>query len=210
MNNNQYVYIVISRTQTYFARCIRWIGGLEYNHSAIGLDEELKELYAFSRPQHRSVVLGRLVRETLDRYTLRKERSIPVVVFKLPVPQREYDELRQMIYQISEDPEYMYNLFSVLTYPLTRGFSTYKSFNCTEFTAHVLKKLNYPLPEPAYRYKPDDFLNILRTYIVYQGDLRNYMRCQDTDEQYFETYNLRMLWRNFFAMLKIIGRTYFN
>ncbi len=208
--DNKHIYIMISKTQTYFAHCIRYFGGIQYNHSSIGLDAELKELYAFSRPQHRAIFLGRLVRETLDRYTLKKERPIPVVVFKLPIKPEEYTELREMIQSISCDPEYLYNLFSVLTYPFTKGFATYKSFNCTEFVAHILKKLNYPLSEPAYRYKPDDFLEILAPYVIFEGDLREYMCCEDTDEQYFEHNNLRMAFRNFFGIIRIIGRTYFT
>lgn len=207
---NQYIYIMISRTQTKFAQWIRYLGRIKYNHSAIGLDKELKELYAFSRPQHHAIFLGHLVRETLDRYTLRRDCSIPVVVFRLPVSKELYNEIHDYIQGISRDSEYMYNLFSVLTYPVTHGFATYKTFNCTEFAAHILKKLNYPLEEPAYRYKPDDFLEILQEYIIFEGDLRQYMLCTDTDEQYFEMPNPKMIYLNFCAMLKIIGRTYFT
>lgn len=205
-----YIYIVISRTQTKFARLLRCIGRMKYNHSAISLDKELSEMHAFSRPQHRSLFLGRLVRETLDRYTLNKNREIPVVVFQLPVSLDQYAQIRNLFQQIMLDSEYMYNLFSVLTYPITQGFATYKSFNCTEFAAHILKILDYPLPQPAYRYKPDDLVNILQPYLIYDGDLRDYMICQDTDEQYFESYNPKMIYRNFCAICKIIGRTYFS
>ncbi len=208
--NEKNIYLVISRTQTKFARCIRYFGDVKYNHSAIGLDKELKELYAFSRPQHRAIFLGHLVRETLDRYTLKKECSVPVIIFKIPVTETQHQNISDYIHDIACDPEYMYNLFSVLTYPLTQGFSTYKTFNCTEFAAHVLKKLDYPLDQPAYRYKPDDFLDILKDNIVFDGDLREYMLCTDTDAQYFKFMNPKMMCKNFFAMLRIIGRTYFT
>lgn len=208
--NSHYIYIIISRTQTKFARLLRMVGGMKYNHSAISLDRELSEMYAFSRPQHRSLFLGKLVRETLDRYTLKKNHKIPVVVFQLPVSLEQYAQIRNLFQQIMLDSEYMYNLFSVLTYPITRGFSTYKSFNCTEFAAHILKILDYPFPQPAYRYKPDDLVHILEPYLIFDGDLRDYMICQDTDEQYFESYNLKMIYHNFCAMCKIIGRTYFS
>lgn len=208
--DKKYIYIVISRTQTKFARCIRYIGRVKYNHSAIGLDAELKELYAFSRPRHRAIFLGHLVRETLNRYTMNKDRVVPVVVFKLPVSRQMYFDIRKYIEEVSYDPEYMYNLFSVLTYPITHGFATYKTFNCTEFAAHLLKTMNYPLEQPAYRYKPDDFLEILKEYIIFEGDLRQYMKCKDVDETYFNHLGIKEMFQNFWAMLRIIGRTYFS
>lgn len=206
--NKHYIYILISRTQTRFGRCIRWFGGIQYNHAAISLDSELKELYAFARPQHHAIFLGRLVHENLERYTLRKNRSVPAVVFRLSVSQEEYEYIRNMIQEISCDPEYMYNLFSVLTYPLTHGFATYKAFTCIEFVAHILKKLQYPLTQPAYRYKPDDLLKLLKSQIVYQGDLREYMLCTETDDNYFSALTWRLILCNLIAMAKIVGRTY--
>ena len=208
--DKKYVYIVISRTQTKFAKCIRCFGKIKYNHSAIGLDADLKELYAFSRPRYRAIFLGRLDRETLNRYTMDKDQAVPVVVFKLPVSSKMYYNIRKYIEEVSYDSEYMYNLFSVLTYPITHGFATYKTFNCTEFVAHLLKTMNYPLDHPAYRYKPDDFLEILKEYIIFDGDLREYMKCDDVDEAYFSHLGLKEVFQNFWAMLRIIGRTYFS
>ena len=203
------IYVVISKTQTKFARCIRYLGHLQYNHSALGLDADLNEFYAFSRPQHRAIFRGHLVRETLDRYTLNRNHPVPVVVFQLPVSQEQLERLKENIHKISCDPEYMYNLFSVLTFPFTHGFATHKAYNCTEFVAHTLKELNFPLPKPAYEYRPDDFVKILEEYIIFTGDIRDYMRCTSTDELYFEHYSIRMVYQNFVALLKIIKRTYF-
>lgn len=207
---NKAIYVVISRTQTGFAKWIRRIGGLQYNHSALALDAELSELYAFSRPQHHAIFQGRLVRETLNRYTMDGKIGIPVVVFKLPVLNEDYEKLKREIQEISCDSEYIYNLFSVLTYPFTHGFATYKSYNCTEFVAHVLKDMKYPLPKPAYEYRPDDLIEILKPHLIFDGDLRDYMQCHDTDEQYFERYSFGMAYRNFRGILQIIGRTYFR
>ena len=97
--NDKYIYVMISRTTTGFGRVIRYIGRMQYNHTALSLDEDLKELYAFSRPQHHAIFMGRLVRETLDRYTMKKDRTIPVTIFRLKVTHEQYDQLRQMIYQ---------------------------------------------------------------------------------------------------------------
>ncbi len=206
--NQTNIYVLISRTQTNFARCIRALGKVQYNHSSVALDENFEKLYAFSRPQHRSIFLGRLVRETLDRYLLNKNFAIPVVVFKIPVSTEKYDEIRAYMNEIMGDNEYMYNLFSVMTYPITHGFSVYKTFNCTEFAAYILQKIGLELKKPLHQYKPDDFLTILAPYNFYEGDLKEYMVCKDLDAQYFEPYNWNLIKRNFIGLLRIFRRTY--
>ena len=208
-DNPKYIYVVISRTQTKFGSFLRKMGRLEYNHTSLGLDANLNEIYAFARPQYSGIFLGRLVRESLVRYTLKNENSVPIKVFKLPVSHTELSNLREELQTIISDREYVYNLFSVLTYPITHGFSTYKAFNCTEFVAHILKELNFPLEKPAHAYRPDDFSKILEQYIIFAGDIRDCMKCTSTDELYFEPNSLRMFYRNLVAFFRIGVRTCF-
>ena len=82
MMTQRYVYVVISKTATRFGYVLRRVGGVHYNHAAIALDEELKELYSFARKQYHAALIGGLVEETVERYTLRKQTEIPVTVFQ--------------------------------------------------------------------------------------------------------------------------------
>lgn len=185
MEKSDAIYIMISSTPTKFAHLIRRFGRLQYNHASIALDDDLNHLYSFARPQHRAVLLGTLVRESLERYTLGKKVMVPVVVFRLPVTSTEYQRIESTIYNIQHDGEYMYNLFSVITFPFFKGFETYKAFSCVEFVTYLLKHLNYPLNKPCFSYKPDDLLNLLADNIIYQGDIRNCLIQNDTDNTYF-------------------------
>ena len=206
--SQKHIYVLISRTQTKFARCIRALGKVKYNHSSVALDENFEKLYAFSRPQHRAIFLGRLVRETLDRFLLNKNLVIPAVVFKIPVSAEKYDEICTHMNDIMCDDEYMYNLFSVMTYPFTHGFAVYKAFNCTEFAAYILEKIGFHLTKPLYQYKPDDFLTLLASYNHFEGDLKDFMVCKDTDALYYEPYNWNLIKRNFQGLRRIFKRTY--
>ena len=138
-----YIYIVLSRTETGFARTLRNVGHLNYNHSAISLDRDLRELYSFARSEQYGWLTARLVHETTDRYLVNAKNDIPIRVYRIPVTQQQHDWVRRTILEIKEDPKYIYNLLSVLTYPLFGGFSTYKAFSCSEFVAYVLKNLGY-------------------------------------------------------------------
>ena len=207
-NHQKYIYIVISRTQTGFAKLIRRFGSVDYNHSALGLDPQLTQLYAFARPMHHGIFLGRLVHENLDRYTLRKDRPVPVVIFRIPVTHVQYEGVRKTIRQISEDPEYIYNLFSVLTYPVFHGITRHKAFTCIEFVAYILKELGYPMEDKLSSYKPDDLLKILEPQIIYRGDFRKYMIRHTSDETYFEPFSLHIVYRNLIGMVKIVRRSW--
>lgn len=198
---------MISRTPTRFAACIRRVGGLRYNHAAVGLDAGLRRLYAFARPQHHAVLQGRLVRESLDRYTLRQPVTVPVVVFRLTVSEQQYRWVQQTIARIQSDPGYLYNLVSVLTYPLFRGLTMEKSFSCMEFVVYVLKQLGYPLRRPCCRYRPDDLIRLLPDCIVYEGDVRGCVRSDYCDDQYFKPLSGGMVVGNIWGMLRVLART---
>lgn len=185
MSDKTNIYIVISQTPTRFGKCLRKFGNLSYNHAAIGLDSDLSQVYAFARPQHNSLLDGHLVRETLERYTLRKAVPVPVAVFKLDVTPAQYCWVKETVNSILNDPEYMYNLISVLSYPITKGFETYKAYSCIEFVAYILNHLGYILPMPAYQCTPDDLNKLLKDKKVYEGDIRGRMANTADDGTYF-------------------------
>lgn len=201
------IYIVLTTTRTKFAGCIRFFGGTKYNHASVSLDPELTKMYSFARPQQYSFFKGRLVRETLDRFTLGGRYRVPCVVFRIPVTDKQYIRVSGAMRRIYKDPEYMYNLLSVLSYPVTRGFSTYKAFSCIEFTAYILKYLGIPLSDKLWEYKPDDLLDILADFAVFKGDLAEYMTVKTKSRDYFCPVSPYMFFSNLKAAVKIILRT---
>lgn len=205
--SDRFVYIMISKTQTKFAKCIRKIGRQQYNHASVSLDANLGAVYAFSRPQHNAVFLGRLVRESLERYTLGRNAEVPVVVFRIPVTEKEYLQISGIIEKMLDNTDYMYNLFSVLTYPVTKGFATYKAFTCIEFVAYVMSKIGYLQEKPYWRYKPDDLLTELDEQIVYRGDIRKRMSDEYTGPDYFAPFTWDYMLKSVITMCRLIART---
>jgi hypothetical protein len=204
------IYIVLTATQTNFARCIRYFGRTKYNHASVSLDEGLTRMYSFARPQKYSFFKGRCVRETLDRFTMREGRSVPAVIFRIPVTAYEHRRIKKFIRRIYNDKEYMYNLISVISYPLTHGFPTYKALSCTEFTSLVLKKMGFPMPYKPWSYKPDDLISILGEYTIYKGDLSDYMTDEIKSRNFFEEISFDMFISNLTAAARIILRTAIN
>ena len=199
---------MISQTNTRVARLVRKFGKTHYNHAAVALDEELEQLYAFARPKHKAVLLARLVKENVHRYTLGKEQTVNVVIFKIDVTMRQYLWVKNTIEQIYADKEYIYNLLSVLSYPVSRGFSTYKAFSCIEFAMFILKALSYDIPKPLYRYKPDDLLPLLYKDICYQGDILEYKEDSGYDYEYFSPWTFHLFWDSVITLMWLFMRTF--
>ncbi|MBR5533735.1 MAG: hypothetical protein IKU62_02695 [Ruminiclostridium sp.] len=180
------IYVILSQTQTKFGRCIRKVAGQTYNHASIALDPGLEAVYGFARPSRYALLSGGLVREYRDRYTMGNGRPVPVAVYRLPVPPDQYRWAEETVEAMVDNPTYLYNLFSVLTFPILKGFSVRQAYSCIEFVAWLLGTLGYLGEGKAFcTYKPDDLTLLLSGYLVYRGDIRDCVPPL-TDGRYFE------------------------
>ncbi len=193
MNSMRSVYIMLSQTHTRFAGLIRKFGRTKYNHASISLDAELTEIYGFARPQHNAVLLARLVSENDEtRFTLGKYNSVQVVIYKINVTEEQYRWIKNTIYNIVNDGAYIYNLLSVLSYPVFKGFRMYKAFSCIEFVMYLLNGIGYEMDKPICKYKPDDLLELLSDKKIYEGNLFDYKSYKKNNEEYFAPFTYKM------------------
>ena len=204
------VYILLTQTQTKFGRCIRTVARQRYNHASIALDSDLTRLYAFARPRHYDLLRAGLVRESLERYTMGNQRPVPAVVYRVPVTEEDYCWVMDTIEKMVDNPEYMYNLFSVLTYPVLKGFSVNRAYTCVEFVAYLLFALGYLGDKPLCEYKPDDLVPILEHFLMYQGDIRGCLRGSGADSRYFAPMDSGVVVGGARALLRITKRSVFD
>ena len=204
----KYLYIMISQTQTGYARLIRKVGKVHFNHASISLDEGLQQMYAFARTEQYGYLTASLVHETTDRYLVNSQSGVPIKLFRIPVTDEQYDSAKARIMEILSDPEYKYNLMSVLTFPVLKGFSTYKSYSCIEFVMHVLEQaVGMKIDKPVYRYKPDDLELFLKDYEYYEGNLLDYSSEYTKSEGYFNGVSLKLVRKSASSFLSIAYRT---
>lgn len=186
-----YVYIMLSQTQTGFAKAIRRVTGDTYSHSSIAFDADLKHLYGFARYKSRVPVVAGLVREYPERFTLNKVDNVPVIIYRIPVTREQYMIGARRVRDVIRDPErYLYNLYAVLTYPAFKGFETYKAYTCSEFVIHVLTLMGVPLniSRPAWKYTPMQLIDVLRDYeMIFQGNLLDYADATEHRPAFFGT-----------------------
>lgn len=180
-NRDYYIYIVISETPTQFGKLIRQFAKIKYNHASIAFDEDLHFLYSFGRRQYKNPMNAGLVREYPDRFTLRRYSRVNVRIYRVPVSKEQYTLAKSRILEIKHDADgYLYNLFSVLSYPLLgRCFHTYKTFTCAEFVAHIFRHIGV-ISEPgkfSCNYTPEELGDCVKNWLFFEGNLLDYWTC---------------------------------
>lgn len=192
----EYIYVVISKTPSKFAKVIRKTMGVEYNHASLALDENLRQIYAFARYKNQIPVAAGLVKEHPSRFTLCKDEDVKIKIFKVPVSYMQYADICRSIIEIMNDREYQYNLFSALTYPVFRGFETYKAYTCVEFVMNMLLEAGIELHKPTWSYQPQELVELLHEYEIYTGRLLDYRDfVQDPNHEFFKREKRFLAWK---------------
>lgn len=213
MNNlhKKYIYIMVSQTPTRFGKLIRKAAKMDYNHVSIAFDENLYELYSFGRYQNKVPIIAGLVKEYPERFSLRKEKYVKVKIFKVPVEHKSYLLAQDKIYNIiNNHNEYLYNLFSVLTFPLLKGFETYKAYTCCEFVVLLLREMNLGkyIYKKSCKVTPKDFEFMFEDYLHYEGNLLDYCNNPYKSRFFFEKPKyIYSNWLSFIIILKLIYRS---
>lgn len=186
--DNYYVYIVLSQTPTGFGRLIRKVAKLEYNHASIAFDKDLHELYSFGRKQSHVPLVAGFVKEYPERFSLKTNPQVNAKIYKIPVTRQQYILGKKRILQIENDEdEYLYNLFSVLLFPVIHGFSTFKAYSCSEFVIHILGCMNICIKDqkPCWQYTPEEIGDIFEQCLCFEGNLLEYCSSNQNDSEYF-------------------------
>ena len=208
--SEEYIYVVISETCTGFAKAIRKFGKIKYNHAAISFDPDFNEIYSFTRDQYNIPVVGGLNRENISRYTLDKY-DLDIKVFKVPVTAEQKQTIHRQVLEIADDPEFQYNLYSVIFWPLFKGFKTYKAYTCVEFVAHLLENTDVVLDKKPHKYYPQDMDYVLKQYEIYSGSMLNYRNFErKTDGFYFEKFSWWKILKESVPVLLILAERDFG
>lgn len=202
------VYVVLTSTASKFGKIVRVITHNEYNHLALATTDDLSDICAFARRKYKTPLNAGFVHEKLEYYTLNDRNSIRTKVYKIPVTKKQYNKLVSVLNEIENDPEYMYNLFSAITYPFIGGFRTYKAYTCVEFVATVLDETGIVKVDKAHKITPEEYGNIIDKYEYYVGNLENIMKKSESiDYDFFTKDSLRKyVWVNTKTVAKLSKR----
>ncbi|MGN0672985.1 MAG: hypothetical protein ACI4KJ_00905 [Anaerovoracaceae bacterium] len=183
----KYVYVVLSKTPSKFAKMIRTFGGMTYNHASIAFDEDLREMWAFARKKNNLPIDAGVVQEFPERFTLNKEKNVPIRVYRIPVNDEQFNKVHENVMDVHNDEDYHYNFFSMLFYPFAGGFPTDKAYTCSEFVATLLNDFtDIDMDKPCSSYVPEELHIILEPYLMYDGNLMDYREFEPVQSHFFD------------------------
>lgn len=182
MEKQEYVYIVLIKALTGLGTVGRKITKYEYTHIALSMDEKLDDFITFSRKKHYSPFESGFMHETRDCYIFGSNEKVKIKAFKLPVQKENLNKINIYIRKIEKDPEYIFNLYSMITMPIIHGFRIYKTHNCMSFIGKIIELSQVvPMDKRYYKYSIKDMDELLGNYLYYEDYIS---KSKDENENY--------------------------
>lgn len=133
------VYLLLTRSETYFSRLIHLFTKGEFTHASIGLDGPTGAFYSFARKYPQLPFPGGLIREQVDRGFFSLHPHIPCCLYALTVSEDTYQSICERVHAMYRNKErYHYNVLGAMAsyfkLPLVRRNHKF----CSEFVAELL------------------------------------------------------------------------
>ncbi len=161
------VYILLTRSGTWFSRLIHLATQDNYTHASIGLDGPDGPFFSFARKYPHFALPAGLV---VERVTAPR-RCVPCCLYALKVSDQTYIRLKQRLWAMYEDREdYHYNLLGALACYFHLPIQRPHHYFCSQFVADLLEGCHaVELPKPPTLLRPADFCAMKELTAVHQG-----------------------------------------
>ncbi len=168
---NKCIYLVLTQTNTYLARIIKYYTKNKYSHISIAFDDECNEMYSFGRKYDRNPFIGMFKREKLDQGVFNNKNS-SMAIYKVSVNGYQYKKIRKIIREI-ERTNKGYNIFGLLTAALKIKLNR-KKYYCSEFVYEVLSNEKVEiLSKNEICFNPEDIIQ-KDFKLLYEGFIKEY------------------------------------
>lgn len=169
------VYILLTRSGTWFSRLIHLATDDCYTHASIGLDGPNGPFYSFARKYARFALPAGLVMEEIRLEVQTKRQQIPCCLYALSVPLPVYERLRRQIDRMyAQKDRYHYNLLGAVACYFNHPMPRENHYFCSQFAASLLERSGaVELGKAPDLVRPADFCQMERFRPVYQGELGN-------------------------------------
>ena len=157
------IYILLTRSGTWFSRLIHFATQDSYTHASIGLDGPDGPFYSFARKYRY------LVEEQVTAY----RRGVPCCLYELKVSQKAYLRLRQRLQSMYVQREdYHYSVLGAFACYFNLSLQRQHHYFCSQFVAGLLEDCGaLELPKPPTLLRPADFCGVKGLRAVHQGPL---------------------------------------
>lgn len=135
------VYILLTRSDTYFSRLIHLLTDEDYTHVSICLDADLQHFYSFGRKSDLFMFPAGFVQEDLQCGVFRRFHQMPCALYELQVPLTVYQQIKQRILLMQYTADiYHYNCLGVVLCKLEFAYQRRYHYFCSQFVADLLQR----------------------------------------------------------------------
>lgn len=165
------VYILLTRSGTWFSRLIHLATQDQYTHASIGLDGPSGPFYSFARKFEHFALPAGLVEEQVGPEVQEKRREVPCCLYELTVSQETYSQLRRRLScMYAQREEYHYSVLGTLACWFNLPLQRRHHYFCSQFVAELLQDCGAAeLPKPPALLRPSDLCRVNGLRAVHQG-----------------------------------------
>ena len=157
------IYILLTRSGTWFSRLIHFATRDDYTHASIGLDGPDGPFYSFARKYRYLALPAGLVEEQVTVH----RRAVPCCLYELKVSEGTY--LRSMY---AQREEYHYSVLGVFACYFNLSLQRRHHYFCSQFVAGLLENCGAAeLPKPPSLVRPSDLCGLKNLRPVHRGAL---------------------------------------
>ena len=132
----QYLYVMLSHTDTKMGRFIRFFTKEEYNHVSLSLDGQLQQFVSFARYRQSAPLAGGYVTESASR--LRScGASMMVRIFRLEISRSDAEKLTSL-FELADRSPLIYNSLGALFTGCHLRCPVPGAYTCLEFAGSIL------------------------------------------------------------------------
>lgn len=167
------VYILLTRSDTYFSRLIHMMTAEDFTHVSICLDSDLRHFYSFGRKSDLFMFPAGFVREDLRGGIFQRYSYMPCALYELQVSRLVYEQIQQRITQMQHMAEaYHYSCLGVLLCKFDFAFQRQYHYFCSQFVADLLQQSGaLEFAKAASLVQPGDFCRLPELQLRYRGQL---------------------------------------
>lgn len=167
------IYLLLTRSETYFSRLIHLFTDGEFTHASIGLEGPTGTFYSFARKYPRLPFPGGLIRERADRGFYSLHPHTPCCLYALTVSEDTYQYLlRRLRAMYAHRERYHYNFLGVVGCLFHLRLERRHHKFCSEFVAELLWESGAAkLGKAPAMTRPMDFCKLEALRPIHRGEV---------------------------------------
>lgn len=172
----QYIYIIVSRTDTVLGRMIRKSLGVPFNHCSIATDQSLSCFYSIGRKGIYNPLRAGFVEESKDAGFFKIHSNAQIAVLRVAVTEEQLHALEESLAEFqAKAAQINYSLLGLVYCYFGISTKRENKYFCSQFVAELLQSAGIELlHKPPTLTRPHDFLQLPEAESIYTGTFQNY------------------------------------